>query len=119
MHDRFELFKRFRRSDHPFSEYRPVHGAIAYRPWEHRLDQLRRFTRVQIVDNLISVVHGNTVAAEIGGHRALAHAHRACEPSDNHVEEFSRSAMASSTAWRSPGVTSGRTPNHFSKPGTA
>ena len=119
VNDGLKLLQLFWRGEDLRGQSRAIDHAIPDRAGKHHLDQRRSFTGVKIVNDFVGVQDRNALIAKVGRDRALTHPDRACETCDDHVWAFSRAWMAASTALRSSGVTSGRTPNHLSKPGTA
>src|SRR5262245_59150875 len=85
------------------------------RAWESRFDGGNRGAFIEPVHLRVGIEDGDPQGAQAGGDGGFAHADRTREANDKH---HWRSMSASSRA-RSSLVTWGRTPNHFSKPGTA
>ena len=70
----------------------------------------------------VRIEYRNTVLGKHAGGRGLAHGDRTGKADDFHGRRgpaFISRSMSSSSSRRSSTVTSGRTPNHFSKPGWA
>ncbi len=115
MHDGLQLLQAFGFTRHLLGEQRAVDSALAHGPGKSRRDRRHRRAFIELMHVSVGVEHGDAAGPEMRGRRALAHAHAAGEPDDQH-QPPSRLA----TTWAlSAGVTSGRTPNQRSKPGTA
>ena len=97
------------------AEQLAVDLAAARRAGKGRFDRPDRLAVIQAMHASIGVEHGHAAAREMLGRRRLPHADAAGEADDQH-----HAAPSEAATWAlSAGVTSGRTPNQRSKPGTA
>src|SRR5690606_1453899 len=107
--------QRVRPPDHRSGEPLAIDFPAGCGSGKESLDRRHRLAVIEPMYGGIGIVHGNALFGEHACRRGLSHADRACEPEDDHATA-SRSAT---TISRRAGVTSGRTPNQRSKPGTA
>ena len=80
-----------------------------------RLDCRHGGALVELVHLGVGIAHSNAKRTQTRGDGGLAHADGAGEANDQHQ----CASMSATSSARSSSVTSGRTPNHLSKPGTA
>ncbi len=103
------------RARHLLGEQRAVDAALAHDPGERGRDRRHRRALIELMHVGVGVEHRDAAVPEMRGGARLAHAHAAGEPNDQH-----QSVSKLATTWAlSAGVTSGRTPNQRSNPGTA
>ena len=116
MHDGFELFEPALGEPASFS-LSSLRSTLPPRvdAGKGRLDRPDRLAFIEAMHASIGVEHRHAAAREMLGRRRLPHADAAGEADDQH-----HAAPSEAATWAfSAGVTSGRTPNQLSKPGTA
>ncbi len=115
MHDGFEPLEFAGLGQEGSGELLAIDLAVCGRAGKCRLDRGNGGSLVEPVYLRIRIADGNAECAQPAGHRGLAHADGAGEADDEHQ----RPSMSATIRARSSGVTSGVTPNHLAKPGTA
>ena len=115
MHDGFEALELVGLGQQRGGELLAVDLAGGRGAGESRLDGGHGGALVELVHLGIGIADGDAERAQARRDRRLAHADGAGEADDQHQLP----SMSATIKARSSSVTCGRTPNHFSKPGTA
>src|SRR5262249_3571667 len=115
MDDGFEPLEARRIREQHLAQLAAIDLAARSRAGKSGLDRRDRGPLVELVHLGIRIADGYAEVAQARSDRRLAHADGAGEGDDKHQ----RPSMSATTSARSSSVTAGRTPNHFSKPGTA
>ena len=115
MHDGLQPLDLVRLVEHGQAEFLAVDLAAGGGSGKGSLDGGDGSALVQLVHFRIRIAHADAERPQTGRHRRLAHADRARETDHQHQPP----SMSRTSRARSSAVTCGRTPNHFSKPGTA
>ena len=115
MHDCLELFEPCLRARQLLAEQLAVDLAATRDAGKGRFDRPDGLAFIEAMHAGIGVEHRHAAAREMLGRRRLPHADAAGEADDEH-----HAAPSEAATWAlSAAVTSGRTPNQCSNPGTA
>ena len=116
MHDRLKTQPGARIGQHHRAQRRPIQHTVRHNAgkFPRNRRQRRAATRLHPVHRRIRIEHRHTRPPEDPGNKRLAHANPAGQPYKFHVR-----AISAATSDTISSSTTGVTPNHAAKPGTA